>query len=162
MLRLGFLADFLSRTVLIGFLTGVGIQVAAGQISGMLGIPEGGSGTIGKLAADTQQLGQVNWPTLVLSLVVIVLCANKRIAKKIPGALIAVIGSIILGYFVDLPSYGITTLGPVPSGLPKIGLPAAGVSSVPALLATAFSCFLVILAQSAATSRAYAARYNER
>src|SRR5262245_13308076 len=66
LLRLGFLADFLSRTVLIGFLTGVGIQVAAGQISGMLGVAGGGSGTVGKLITDMQQLGEINWPTLIL------------------------------------------------------------------------------------------------
>src|SRR5262245_62959915 len=106
MLRLGFLADFLSRTVLIGFLTGVGIQVAAGQISGMLGIPGGGSGTIGKLATDAQQLGQVNVPTLMLSLAVILLITTKRISKKVPGALIAVVGTIILSYLVPLQNYG--------------------------------------------------------
>src|SRR4051812_26447963 len=103
LLRLGFLADFLSRTVLIGFLTGVGLQVAAGQISGMLGIPGGGSGTIGKLVADVQQLGQINWPTLILSLLVIFLITTKRISGKIPGALIAVVGSILLSYAVPLP-----------------------------------------------------------
>ena len=162
LLRLGFLADFLSRTVLIGFLTGVGIQVAAGQISGMLGVAGGGSGTVGKLITDVQQLGEINWPTLALSLVVIFLITTKRISGKIPGALIAVVGSIILSYLVPLPNYGITLLGPVPGGLPAIGLPDVSWSYVPALLATAFSCFLVILAQSAATSRAYAARYSER
>ncbi len=162
LLRLGFLADFLSRTVLIGFLTGVGIQVAAGQISGMLGVAGGGSGTVGKLIADVQQLGEINWPTLILSLVVIFLITTKRISGKIPGALIAVVGSIILSYLVPLPNYGITLLGTVPGGLPAIGLPDVSWSYVPALLATAFSCFLVILAQSAATSRAYAARYSER
>ena len=49
---LGFLADFLSRTVLVGFLTGVGIQVAFGEISGMLGLKGGGHGTLGKILAD--------------------------------------------------------------------------------------------------------------
>ena len=60
LMRLGFLADFLSRTVLIGFLTGVGIQVALGQITGMLGLKGGGRGTLGKLWNDLLQLGQVN------------------------------------------------------------------------------------------------------
>ncbi len=60
LVKLGFLADFLSRTVLIGFLTGVGIQVAIGQINGMLGIPGGTGGPVGKLVGDFQQLGQTN------------------------------------------------------------------------------------------------------
>ena len=58
--RLGFIADFFSRTVLIGFLTGVGFEVAMGEISGMLGLPEGKGDSGRKLLADQQQLGQVN------------------------------------------------------------------------------------------------------
>ena len=86
--RLGFLADFLSRTVLIGFLTGVGIQVAIGQISGMLGIPGGGDGPVQKLATDVQQLGQTNLPTLAISIgVLVIIVGSRRINKKIPGAL---------------------------------------------------------------------------
>ena len=68
--KLGFIADFLSRTVLIGFLTGVGIQVAIGQISGMLGIPGGGAGPVQKLVTDFQQLGQTNIYTLGVSVAV--------------------------------------------------------------------------------------------
>ena len=163
--KLGFIADFLSRTVLIGFLTGVGIQVAIGQISGMLGIPGGGSGPLQKLVTDFQQLGQTNPYTLVVSIAVLaIIVGSRKINKKIPGALIAVVGAIFVSYAVNLASYGVAVLGTVPGGLPKIGLP-TGVSLTPAiwttLLGTAFSMFIVILAQSAATSRAYATRYSE-
>ena len=72
-IKLGFIADFLSRTVLIGFLTGVGIQVAIGQISGMLGIPGGGAGPVQKLITDFQQLGQTNLYTLAVSVAVLVI-----------------------------------------------------------------------------------------
>ena len=58
---LGFLADFLSRTVLVGFLTGVGIQVAFGEISGMLGLKGGGHGTLGKIWTDIQQIDDINY-----------------------------------------------------------------------------------------------------
>ncbi len=163
--KLGFLADFLSRTVLIGFLTGVGVQVAIGQISGMLGIPGGGSGPIQQLATDFQQLSQINMPTLAISVgVLVIIVGAGRISKKIPGALIAVIGAIAISYFFDLAADGVAVLGTVPSGLPKIGLPDVGVSwsLIQQLIPTAFSIFVVILAQSAATSRAYAARYSER
>ncbi|MCO6451909.1 MAG: SulP family inorganic anion transporter [Caldilineales bacterium] len=166
LLNLGFLADFLSRTVLIGFLTGVGIQVAIGQISGMLGIPGGGAGPIQKLVTDVQQLGQINWPTLAVSVGVLgTILILRRINKKIPGALIAVIGAIVLSYALNLSSnYGVAVLGTVPSGLPSIGLPDVTInwSLIQRLLPTAISMFIVILAQSAATSRAYATRYNER
>ena len=160
---LGFMADFLSRTVLIGFLTGVGIQVALGQVAGMLGLPGGGHGTPGKVWSDLQQIGEVNLYALVVALgVLAVIVGSKKISKKIPGALIAVIGAIILSWALDLGQH-VHVLGAVPSGLPHIGLPAVNWSwsLIQQLVPTAFSMFVVILAQSAATSRAYAARYNE-
>ena len=163
--KLGFIADFLSRTVLIGFLTGVGIQVAIGQISGMLGIPGGGAGPVQKLITDFKQLGQTNLYTLAVSISVLVIIVGcRRINKKIPGALIAVIGAIVVSYLVGLSTYGVEVLGTIPGGLPKIGLPKGvtlNASVIEQLLPIAISMFIVILAQSAATSRAYAARYSE-
>ena len=163
--KLGFIADFLSRTVLIGFLTGVGIQVAIGQISGMLGIPGGGAGPVQKLITDFQQLSQTNLYTLAISIsVLVIILGSRRINKKIPGALIAVIGAILVSYLVNISSYGVAVLGTIPGGLPKIGLPTGvtlNVSVIEQLLPIAISMFIVILAQSAATSRAYAARYSE-
>ncbi len=164
LIGLGFMADFLSRTVLIGFLTGVGIQVALGQISGMLGLTGGGHGTLGKIWTDLQQIEQVNFYALAVAVaVLVVIVGSKKVSKKIPGALIAVIGAIALSWALDLAEH-VHVLGSVPSGLPHIGLPQVqwSWSLVGALVPTAFAMFVVILAQSAATSRAYAARYNER
>ena len=168
--RLGFLADFLSRTVLIGFLTGVGVQVAIGQVGGMLGIPKQTSGVpvfSGNLVEFFKTLGQVgqaSWPTaLVSASVLAVLIIFERWIKAIPGGLVAVIGAIVASWAFNLQAHGVSILGPVPSGLPSIGLP-SGVTwhDAAGLLTVAFSMFLVILAQSAATSRAYAVKYNER
>jgi sulfate permease, SulP family len=163
--RLGFIADFLSRTVLIGFLTGVGIQVAISQIAGMLGIPGGGAEPAQKLITVFNQLKETNQITLVVSIsVLIIITACRRINKKIPGALIAVVGAIIVSYLIDLPSYGVAVLGAVPGGLPKIGFPRGlnlNLNVLRELLPIAISMFIVILAQSAATSRAYATRYGE-
>ena len=165
LIRLGFLADFLSRTVLIGFLTGVGIQVAIGQISGMLGIPGGGARPVQKLITDFQQLSQINLYTLAVSIgVLVIIVGSRRINKKIPGALIAVVGAILVSYWLNLASYGVAVLGTVPGGLPKIGLPTGATMNASIfgqLAGVAFSMFIVILAQSAATSRAYATRYSE-
>ena len=163
-LRLGFLSDFLSRTVLIGFLTGVGIQVAVGEISGMLGLPGGGHGPLHKIIKDLQQIGQMNLYDVTISLsVIVVIIGSKKVSKKIPGALITVIGAIIASSVFDLADHGVNVLGAVPIGLPKIGLPDTHVDKalILTLLPTAFAMFVVILTQSAATSRAYAARYNE-
>ncbi len=151
---LGFMADFLSRTVLIGFLTGVGIHIALGQIPGMLG-----------LAGDHwQQISQTNFTEGAISLIVIgIIVGSEKFSKKIPGALIAVIGAIVVSWILDFKAYGVHTLGEIPRGLPWIGLPDVhwSFALVLQMLPTAFSMFVVILAQSAATSRAYAARYDE-
>ena len=160
---LGFMADFLSRTVLIGFLTGVGLQVALGEISGMLGLKGGGHGTLLKIWNDFQQIDQTNSYSLAIAFsVLLVIIGSKKLSHKIPGALIAVIGAIVASWLLDLKSH-VHVLGTVPSGLPHIGLPDVNWDweLIEKLVPIAFAMFVVILAQSAATSRAYAIRYNE-
>jgi sulfate permease, SulP family len=162
LIRLGFLANFLSRTVLVGFLTGVGIQVALGQVPAMLGVSVPKGGTLRVAWAALTDIGNAQGATFVVSIsVIVVIVGLKRFTKRVPGALVAVIGAIAAGYFLDLGSKGVALLGAVPSGLPSFGLSHAGLSHLHQLIPTAASIFLVILAQSAATSRAYAARYDE-
>ena len=171
LIKLGFLANFLSRTVLIGFLTGVGIQVACGQVGGMLGVPKGTgvtidghefTNTIAKLVSTLQNLDEISWTTVAVAAgVLATILGLKMVTGKIPGALIAVIGAIFISWKWDLASHGVATLGPLPSGLPSIGMPDVTWSDVPALIGTAVSIFVLVLAQSAATSRAYAAKYND-
>lgn len=163
--RLGFLSDFLSRTVLIGFLSGVGIQVAVGEIAGMLNLPAGGHGTIYKLIYTLREIEQTNFTSLIVAIsVLVIITGSSKISKKIPGALIAVIGAIITSWSLNLESYGVQVLGAVPSGLPRIGLPEVtiDIKLIEKLVPTAFAMFVVILAQSSATSRAYATQCNER
>ena len=93
--------------------------------------------------------------------VVAVMMGARRITRRIPGALIAVVGAIIISRVAHLAAHGVSVLGYVPRGLPAFGLPAFGLHNTLALLGTSASIFLVILAQSAATARAYAAKYGE-
>jgi SulP family sulfate permease len=160
---LGFVADFLSRSVLIGFLTGVGIQVAMGQLAGMLGVSAGSGSTLEKFVNTLQAIPDASGATVLTSLsVVAVIVGARMLSPKLPGALLAVVGSIVVSRSFDLASHGVSSLGEVPGGLPSIGLPDAALSDMPPLVGIALSMFVVILAQSAATSRAYAARYHER
>ena len=160
--RLGFLANFLSRTVLVGFLTGVGIQVAAGQLPDMLGVTAAGKNTPTKLLNIARAFPHIHWSDVVVSAgVILVVLAARRITRRIPGPLIAVIVAIIVSKAADLAAHGATVLGPVPRGLPQLGAPALGLHDAGVLLGAAASMFVVILAQSAATSRAYAMKYEE-
>jgi len=162
LVRLGFLAHFLSRTALVGFLTGVGIQVAVGQLTDLLGVRRRGHGTIATVVDVVRGVPHTSLPTLAVALtVILVILGMRRVARRIPGALLAVVGAIVVSKLVDLRAHGVSVLGPVPTGVPHLGLPRVGWHDAPALIGTAASLFVVILAQSAATSRAYAARYDE-
>ena len=160
--RLGFLADFLSRTMLVGFLTGVGIQVASGQVAGMLGVSGGGGHAVTELRDALRHIGATSATTVAVSLsVILVLVIGQRLAPKLPWAVLTVIGAIVASAALDLQAHGVATLGTIPSGLPSIGTPDIPLSDVPKLLGTAVSMFVVILAQSAATSRAYATKFGD-
>ncbi len=100
----------------------------------------------------------------VSAAVILVVLIAARITRRIPGpliAVIAVIGAIVVSRLADLDQHGVAVTGPVPSGLPQVALPALGLHDVTSLLGTAASLAVVVLAQGAATSRAYAARHNE-
>jgi sulfate permease, SulP family len=160
--RLSFLANFLSRTVLVGFLTGVGIQVAAGQLPDMLGVTAAGGQTLPKLVDTIRALPRVHWADAGVSIgVIAVVVVVRWISRRIPGPLIAVIAAITLSWAWGLAGHGVAVVGPVPRGLPSLKPPALGWHDAVALLGAAVSMFVVILAQSAATSRAYAAKYEE-
>ncbi len=163
-LRLGFLADFLSRTVLTGFLTGVGVQVALLEVSGLLGLQRTSNDPLVEILHDLRLIGETNLYAVFVSLaVLVVIIGGKRISEKIPGGLIAVVAAIAASWALNLGAH-LETLGAVPSGLPTLGLPQVAWSwpLIQKLLPLAFACFVVILAQSAATSRAYAAKYSDR
>ena len=161
--KLGFIADFMSRTVLIGFLSGVGIQVAVSQLANMLGIPgEGGLNTIPQLINVFTHLFQINIPTLILSLIVVSLIIGTRhISHKIPGALIAVAGTVVASFLFNLQGIGISILGNIPNGLPTFSIPPVDLSILPNLMIAVVTSFIVILSQSTATARAFAVRYSE-
>ncbi len=160
--RLGFLADFLSRTVLIGFLTGVGIQVAIGQLAGLLDLKDGGHQPMQQIMTAIAGLPHANPLAIGISVTVLItIQLFERFLPKFPGALLAVVGAILASWIFNFASLGVTVIGTVPSGLPSFGLPAINLSEFPKILGIALSCVIVIVAQSAATSRAYAFRYSE-
>jgi len=160
--KLGFLADFLSRTVLVGFLSGVGVQVALGELHGMLGIEKSGNGFLRQMLFTFQHVPDTHMATLLISLAVLGIIAGFEVlAPRFPGALLAVIAMTTASAYFHWSDHGVTSVGEVPSGLPQFGLPEITWSDALMVLPIALSCFVVILAQSAATARAYALRYRD-
>jgi sulfate permease, SulP family len=143
-------------------LTGVGIQVAAAQLPDMLGVTAAAKQTLPKLLEVARAFPHAHGLDLAISIgVIAIVLAARRITRRLPGPLIAVIIAISVSRAADLASHGVALVGPVPRGLPTLGLPALGRHDATALLGAAASMFVVILAQSAATSRAYAAKHGE-
>ncbi|MGA7129854.1 MAG: SulP family inorganic anion transporter [Chthoniobacterales bacterium] len=162
LLKLGFLADFLSRTVLIGFLTGVGFQVGIAVLSEMLGVEVHGVNPVGQLFQVLRQLPNTHIPTLCLSAgVVALVLVLHRFAPRVPGALIAVVGTIAASALFDFSQHGIHVVGAVAGGLPHLSMPPLNWTLVNQLLPIAGSCFVMIVAQSAVTARAYAAKHHQ-
>jgi sulfate permease, SulP family len=160
--RLSFLANFLSRTVLVGFLAGVGVQVAVGQLPDMLGVTVAGKQPLPVLVDTVRALPASRGVDVAVSAGVIITVLGMRlITRRIPGLLIAVVLAIIASRVLDLASHGAATVGTIPRGLPTIGLPVLDRSDATRLLGASAALFVVILAQSTATARAYAAKYSE-
>ena len=164
LLRLGFLGDFLSASVLIGFLTGVGIQVLAGQIPDMLGIEKGQGNWFQQQWWMLTHLGEANLPTVAFAVGALVMIVGfKKFLPRVPGAIVAVVVAIIVSAALDVQQFGVAIVGEVQGGFPPLGLPSGlAWSDIPAVLGVSFSCFVLIIAQSAATSRSFAMKHGQR
>ena len=161
-LRAGFLADFLSRTVLVGFLTGVGLQVAVGELHGMFGMAKRGHGFFPQLFLIAQHASEIHWSSTLIALAVLfIVVGSKWISPRFPGSLVAVVGMIGASAWYDWGNRGVEVIGGVPGGLPHLALPHFSWNDIELVVPISFSCFIVILAQSAATAQAYALRYGE-
>jgi SulP family sulfate permease len=161
--KLGFLADFLSRTVLVGFLTGVGFQVGIAMFGDMLGVSASSRHTLMQAWQILGALPQSHIPTLCLSFAVAAaILVGRRVAPHFPVSLIAVLGSIWASATFGFAAHGIAVIGPVPGGLPSFAWPDVTWGQSLSLIPVAGSCFVMIIAQSAATSRAFAVRYHQR
>ena len=162
LLKLGFLADFLSQTVLIGFLTGVGFQVGIAVLGEMLGLEITSHRTIFQLRDVLHNLAHVHLPTVAVSAVIVVgVLSLIRLFPKFPGPLVAVVAAIAASWIWDFAGHGITIIGPVAGGLPHLGLPHASGKELQMLVGIAASCFVMIVAQSAATARFYAEHHHQ-
>jgi len=162
LLRLGFLADFLSQTVLVGFLTGVGFQVGIAVLGEMVGIQVHSRRSVMQLAEISRHLPQVHLPTLALSaLTVGSILVLRRIGPRMPASLIAVACAMAASAQWHFAARGIDVIGPVAGGLPRLGLSWIGWKATEPLIGIAASCAVMIIAQSAATARIYAERHHQ-
>ena len=161
-LRLGFVADLLSRPILIGYMAGVGLIMIVSQLGTLTGESLSATTNVGKLIELLGRLDQVNPAPLTLGVAVAVfLVVLRHFAPLAPGTLIAVAGSGAIVAVFGLQAHGLVLVGPVPSGLPSVRLPVVSAGDLTAILGSALAVAFVSYSDVALTGRAFAARTGE-
>ena len=161
--RLGFIADFLSQTVLVGFLTGVGFQVGIAVLGETVGLPVQSRHTIGQVIDIVRELPALHLPVLLVSGSVLGLVLVLRyVAPKVPGPLVAVVSVTAASALWRFAAHGIPVIGAIAGGLPHPSLHPIPGRQILALIPVAGSCAIMIVTQSAATARVYALRHDRK
>ncbi len=157
LLRLGWLAEFLSAPIITGFLAGIAVVIVVHQIPDLLGLPAAHGSTVHRIALSVSHLGQTNgWTLAIAAAVFAIILISKRIDKRLPGALVGLVASTIAVGALGLHAHGVTVLGTVAHGAPSFGLADLSWSTLGSVAPIGAVVALVVVTQSAATTRAFA------
>jgi sulfate permease, SulP family len=165
LLRMGWIASFLSKAVVTGFLAGAAIDVVIGELPKLTGTSTEGDNAWRELASWLGSLGGVQWTTVLVGVSALaVILSLRRLAPAVPGALVLVAGGLLGSYLFDLGAHGVELVGDVPRGLPVPEVPdLALVRDHYATVAIAAIALLLIgFSQTAGDARAFAARHRYR
>ena len=161
--RLGALADFLSKPILVGFLNGVAISIFLGQIGKLLGFSVESSGIIPRLLEVLGKIPFIHGATLAVGLASFaLLLACVRWLPRLPAALAVLVVAGAASAVLELHAQGVTVLGPVPAGLPQLRWPTVPLQDVPSLAAAAAGLALVVFTSGTLTARSFAAKGGYR
>ncbi len=160
LLRLGFLANFISEPVLKGFIIGLALTIIIGQVPKVLGIDKGGDDFFGQLWHVITHLGDTQWRTFVVGgLSLAIVLGLRRLAPKVPGSLVAVIVGVVAVKVFNLADKGVEIVGHIDSGLPSLGLPdAVDFHHYLAAAGSAMGIMLVGFAEGLGAAKTYASR----
>jgi high affinity sulfate transporter 1 len=157
--RLGFVANFLSQPILVGYLNGIALIVLVGQLPKLFGYQSEVSGFFGKLIEVSQKVDALHLPTLILgTLALAALFALKRWAPRLPAALIVAAVSIAVVEALQLQTRGVAVLGAVPGGMPTIHVPHFNFSRFEILVQHAASIALISFTSGVLTAKSFARR----
>ena len=157
LLRLGWIAEFLSTPIITGFLGGVAVIIVVHQLPDLLGLSAGNGGTLHRILLAASELHLVNgWALGIGGGVFAVVFVADRVDRRLPGALVGLIGSTILVSALRLDAHGVVVLGALAHGAPHLGLHGLSWSALGAVAPIAGVVALVIVSQTAATTRAFA------
>lgn len=159
--RAGFIASFLSRPILVGYLNGIGLSLLVGQLGKLFGHEAATSGFVAGILALLENLLHIHWPTLILgSLSLLLMVLLPRRFPQLPGALCGVLLASLAAALLGLDRYGVELLGEVPAGLPQLSWPQTSLEELKSLLRDATGITVVSFCSAMLTARSFAARHG--
>jgi sulfate permease, SulP family len=162
-LRLGFVANFLSKPVIVGFMHGIAVVIVVSQLPKVLGIRSAGETTLEQFASLLPRLGDTNLVALAIgaaSFAVILLC--RRFVPRVPGPVLALVASLLAVMLLGLDRHGVAVVGRIPTGLPGLSLPVLTLLDFDILLPVALAAALLSFSDTMVAGRAFAARNRYR
>ena len=163
LLQLGFIANFLSKPVIVGFMHGLALVIVGAQLPKVLGIRSQGETTLDQIASVLHRLGDTNLAALAIGagcFAVILFC--RRFLPRVPGTVVALVGSVLAVALLGLDARGVAIVGKIPAGLPGLSLPVLSLADIDALLPVALVAALLSFSDTVVTARAFAARNGYR
>lgn len=158
-LRLGALADFLSKPILVGYLNGISLSIMAGQLGKLFGFTVDAQGILPKLVEVVNGIEQTHWPTLAVGLgSFAVLLLTRRLLPRLPAALVVLVLAGFAAWFWGLDDLGVAVIGAVPAGLPALGWPSIPLHLLDEIAAAAAGLALISFSSTMLTARAFAAK----
>jgi MFS superfamily sulfate permease-like transporter len=161
-LRLGWIADYFSRPVLIGYIHGVAVILVIGQLAKLFGLSIDARRPLAQLSEITHELGSVSGATLLVGAIALaILLVLRFVMPRLPAALLVVVASIGFSWALDLQTHGIAVVGPIPAGLPSFDLPSPAWQDIVKLIPAALGIFLVAFSDEILTARSFAGKHNQ-
>lgn len=161
-LRLGWIADYFSRPVLVGYIHGVAVVLVVGQLGKLLGLSIDATDPLPQLWEVITELGSASGATVAVSAVSLVaLFGLRMLMPKLPGALLVVVAAITLSWAFDFAAHGIAEIGRIPAGLPSFEIPSPSFSDIVQLVPAALGIFVVCFADEILTARSFAGKHNQ-
>ena len=159
LLRLGWIAEFLSAPIITGFLAGVAIIIVVHQLPDFFGLSAASGSTLHRIGVVATHLGDTNgWALGIGAVVLAIVVVAERVDRRLPGALVGLIGSTVVVGALGLQAHGVAVLGMVAHGAPRVGLVGLSWSALRSVAPIAAVVALVVVSQSAATSRAFSSK----
>jgi SulP family sulfate permease len=159
--RLGFITQFLSKPVMDGFIVGLAVFVAVGQLDKLFGVEKPEGNTIEKLVGIIRELPQADPATVAVgALALAALFLLPRLSRRLPSGLVVLFGAIVLSSALDLAGRGVAVVGSLPQGLPTPAVPAVPLADYVAMVLPAIGVLLVAFSESLGVAREFAEKHG--